>query len=347
VFATWRPWLVGVLAIAVVSAAIGVSPAFRDCVHTKKDDPRYHTLRENPDVTSGSAVRLELHAVCVGEWAQRYEGAIGAVATVFIAASTLLLWGAVTRLRRSAETELAGIRNSLWRGREAADGQAARVEASLKEAARAARGMEDVAIAMSEQQNLLRGQQEIMASQHAANLATQRAWVRVAVKMVGPVQFAKGNASAAFTLELLNGGALPAHADRPLIKAYPWGSKEATSSEQVTTERINRYKVERVARGAVVFPQQPVAAPFFVSLRKSEIELASNTLGGFVLAIRGAVRYEYPGSSETHSTTFHVHVLRTPDPATSSGWRAIPTEDGVVPASDLFVTNLMGETEAT
>ena len=84
-----------------------------------------------------------------------------------------------------------------------------------------------------------------------------------------------------------------------------------------------------------------------MSLDKSEVEGASNALGGFVLAVRGAVRYHHPGSGATHSTAFHVHVLRNPDPATASGWRTIPTEDGVVPASDLFVVNLMGVTQAT
>jgi hypothetical protein len=337
----------GVLVVAALSVAVGISPAFKECVRAYKSDRYYHALRENPDVINGSAVRLELHAVCLGEWTRRYEGAIGAIATVAIAIFTPALWGAARRLYRFTEDELAEFRNSLRQSREIADERAAKMEGSVEEAARAARALADLAAVMGEQRDLLRGQQEIIASQRDISSVTQRAWVRVAVRVAGPVQFAKGAVSAPLVLELLNGGALPAHADRPFIKAYAWGSTEATSSEQSITERINRYRGERAARGAVVFPQQPVSAPFFVSLGKPEIERASNVLGGFVLAIRGAVRYRYPGSGATHSTAFHVHILRNPDPATPSGWRTIPTEDGVVPASDLFVVNLMGETQAT
>ena len=66
-----------------------------------------------------------------------------------------------------------------------------------------------------------------------------------------------------------------------------------------------------------------------------------------MIAIRGVIRYDYPGTSEVRSTTFHTLVLRNPDPTRPAGWSPIPTSDGVIPAGELFVDSLAGRTEAT
>lgn len=95
------PWLVGVFGIVFAGWLINISPSFKKCIQTEKNDPTYQTLRENPSVVQGSLVRVELHSVCVEDWTKEYEGAIGAVATVFIAIFTLTLWEATKRLWQS------------------------------------------------------------------------------------------------------------------------------------------------------------------------------------------------------------------------------------------------------
>jgi hypothetical protein len=351
VFATWRPWLVGAVAVATLSILIGISPAFKDCIHTKKESHTYHTPRENPGVISGLAVRLELHAVCVEDWTDKYEGPIAAVATVFIAIFTLTLWGATERLYQSAENELTEFRNSLRQNREIADQQVAKMEGSVQEAARAASAMERVATAMTEQRDLMHGQREIMTNQRDISAATQRAWVRADIKVAGPAKVSRGEVSITFTLELTNSGTLPAYTMGAELNVYPWGATTGLNDEHIT-DRWARFKPERVIRKAVIFPQQTVADLHGGVIQVSEIERADNSRGigreGFVPTIRGAVWYDYPGNSQVHLTTFHVFVVKRGTPDMPSYWQTLPTDDGaIVPTDDLVVTSAFGETDAT
>ena len=88
--------------------------------------------------------------------------------------------------------------------------------------------------------------------------------------------------------------------------------------------------------------------PYAVVMRKDAADVAQNTMTGMVAGLRGAIRYDYPGSTQTHFTTYHVHVMTRPDPAATFIVRPIPTDDGAtVPANSLFITNQIGETEAT
>lgn len=348
VFRTWRPRLIGGLAVVVLSIVIGISPAFKDCIKTQKNENFYGSLRAGPGVIYGSAIRLELHAVCVEDWAEKYEGPIGAIATVFIALFTLTLWAATEKLWQSAENQLAEFRNSLRQSREIADEQVAKMEGSVQEAARAAHAMEDVAISMNAQRDLMHGQHEIMSSQRDISLATQRAWITADVEIAGPAKVADGGGevSGSVTLILRNTGVLPAYTDQPEVGFYPWGS---ANDENMATLRISSFVAQPVVRKSAIFPQQPVTEEVHWSLRVPEIEKAMNTLGGFVVVMRGAIRYDYLGATETHFTTFHVHVLRKQESTLPiRGWRTIPTENGVsVPADELFVTHMMGNTQAT
>ena len=225
------------------------------------------------------------------------------------------------------------------------------VARSIAEAGRAASAMESVAIAMNEQRKLMFGQQQIMASQRDLSFFTQRAWVRADLKIAGPVQVSQGGVTFSFELEITNSGALPAYATRPDINVYPWGARTGVNDGHITY-RWRQFKPDRVVRQAVVFPHQTVVFPYQGHIRVSEIEQASDTRGegtkGFVIAIRGVIWYDYPGSSQVHSTIFHAHVVRRGEHETPANWETLPTEDGAfVLASDLAVALQIGETDAT
>lgn len=191
----------------------------------------------------------------------------------------------------------------------------------------------------------------LMTSQNDLSFATQRAWVRADVKIAGPVQVDQGGVTLSFELDLVNTGALPAYTTRPDINVYPWGATTAVNDVHITY-RWARFKPDRVIRQAVIFPRQNVVFPYQGHIRVSDIEQASNTRGkgrdGFVIAIRGIIWYDYPGSSQVHSTTFHAHIVRRGECETPASWGNLPTEDGaLIPASDLAVTLQIGETDAT
>lgn len=187
-----------------------------------------------------------------------------------------------------------------------------------------------------------------MASQNDLNFAVQRAWVRTDVKVAGPIKVIGSEISGSFTLELLNTGSLPAYVDVSCKTALCWDMNPATSDDPRITYVINGYKTAPLTRRGIIFPQQMVSEPYTIVIRKDAADIAKNIMMGLVAVLRGAIRYDYPGSIQTHFTTYHVHVMTTPGPAAALSVHPIPTDDGtVVPVSHLFVTNQVGETEAT
>jgi hypothetical protein len=236
-------------------------------------------------------------------------------------------------------------------------GQSENVAKSIAEAARAATAMEraaeamgNVAIAMNEQRNIMVGQQEIMASQRDISAVVQRAWVRADVKIAGPVRVVQDWISLSFILELANSGTLPAFAAKPDINFYPWGATSPVSDSHIT-ERWARFRPERVQRQSVIFPQQIISHHYEGTFPVSDVDKALNRRGGgrqgFVISVRGVIWYDYPGTSQVHSTTFHSHMVRKGEPESPANWRNLPIDEGIVPTDDLLVTNLIGETEAT
>jgi len=168
------------------------------------------------------------------------------------------------------------------------------------------------------------------------------------VKVAGPIKVVGSEISGSFTLELLNTGTLPAYVDIPWKAGLCWDMNPATSDEPRITRLINVYKAEPLTRRGVIFPQQSASEPYVIVIRKDAADIARNMMMGLVPVLRGAIRYDYPGSMQTHFTTFHVHIVRTPDQSAMFAWHPIPTDDGIIiPANDLLVTSQLGETEAT
>lgn len=137
-----RLWVLALAAIAMIGWLVSSSPAFQECVHKGKNQYAYRALYENHPVAAGLA-RLHLQTVCVENWTNEYQGAIGALATLMVAIFTLTLSNTTKRLWQSAEDQLAEFRRSLA----IADAHATHMSKSVAESARAADAAERSAIA--------------------------------------------------------------------------------------------------------------------------------------------------------------------------------------------------------
>lgn len=137
-----RFWILALAAITVFGWVVNSSPAFQQCVHKDKSQYAYRALYENHPLAA-SLARLHLQTVCVETWTNKYQGAIGALATLMVAIFTLTLSNTTKRLWRSAEDQLAEFRRSLA----IADAHAAHMSKSVAESARAADAAERSAIA--------------------------------------------------------------------------------------------------------------------------------------------------------------------------------------------------------
>jgi hypothetical protein len=162
---------------------------------------------------------------------------------------TFALWRATDKLWQSAENQLAEFRRSLKYSEAVAAQQTLDTRASIAEASRAAD-------TIAEQRDLMRVQQEVMASQRDISAATQRAWVRVDVKIAGPIRISEEDITACLGVELTNFGALPAYAEGPMILAYPLDLR--VNSEVDVIDRLNIYRAQDMTTHTVVFPQQTV-----------------------------------------------------------------------------------------
>jgi len=137
----WRTGAFIIVGLIILGWFVTSSPAFKECVNHPEAANTKHPPQENSAVISRDPAGIELYTICVEDWTEKYEGAIAAIATIFIAIFTLTLWQATKRLWESAETQLAEFRNSL----RIADQHAGHMASSVDEAARAASAMEMVA----------------------------------------------------------------------------------------------------------------------------------------------------------------------------------------------------------
>jgi hypothetical protein len=256
----------------------------------------------------------------------------------WVAISTSVLWVFTALLWWTTKKAVAD-------GEKAVETANAAVVAANRHAAETARGaqaMANVAVAMDEQRS-------IMASQRDLSSAMQRAWVSVDVKIAGPMTVDDNEMiSGPLTLQIRNNGTLPAFVDRAMVAAHPW-DMSSTSRDPFITGQIKKDVAEPLVPHGVIFPQQEVSERRPYGLQKSQmIGITQNLMVGFVVVIRGVIKYAYPGDSAVHYTTFHVHIVRVPDPTAPTEWRPLPIESGaLVPAAELFVTHELGRTEAT
>jgi hypothetical protein len=83
-----------VLVATFVFAERTFSPTFQQCVATHEADESGDSPKENPSIFG---VTVDSYVRCSGSFVKTYESAIGAVATILIAAFTATLWVATSR----------------------------------------------------------------------------------------------------------------------------------------------------------------------------------------------------------------------------------------------------------
>jgi hypothetical protein len=103
-------WSLGIIGIVLLGWLVNISPTFKECVREHKNDSAYKALKEDPGIIHGMSLRTELHAVCVENWTEKYEGAIGALATLAIAAFTVMLWRSTDKLWKAGEQQISIVR---------------------------------------------------------------------------------------------------------------------------------------------------------------------------------------------------------------------------------------------
>lgn len=115
-------WLAAIFLIGVL---VDYSEAFTDCIHTHKNRVEYHALHERSGIAGGAIaseqMRLHLFYICTGDFADRNNGAITAVATVIVGFFTFTLWYKTRGLRRLGEGQAADMRDLLKAARDNAD----------------------------------------------------------------------------------------------------------------------------------------------------------------------------------------------------------------------------------
>ena len=99
-----------VVAAALLSWSIGESKIFGECIKHTKNEEGYQPLNQDHATVLRILSRLRLNVACVGVFADQKQGAISAVATVFIAIFTIILgiatvflWRATDKLVREAD----------------------------------------------------------------------------------------------------------------------------------------------------------------------------------------------------------------------------------------------------
>jgi hypothetical protein len=80
----WKFATFVVAILALVVLVVGTSEAFKNCIKERKTRDAYKTLDENTSFISRAIKRVDLNRVCAGDFADKDNGAITAVFTVFL-----------------------------------------------------------------------------------------------------------------------------------------------------------------------------------------------------------------------------------------------------------------------
>ena len=136
----------------MIGVMIDYSEAFTDCIHFRKNREEYHALHEHSDIVGGALVRqqtrLRLVYICAGDFADKNNGAITALATVMVGLFTFTLWHTTRGLRRLGEGQAEDMRDLLKAARDNADAATGlRAAAEAQERALSAQAKATVAIA--------------------------------------------------------------------------------------------------------------------------------------------------------------------------------------------------------
>jgi hypothetical protein len=96
-----------VVVLAAVLWLVGTSEAFRQCIKEHKTDDAYKALHESPSLIVRAVKRADLNRGCVGDFAEKNNGSITALSTVFL---TLVTGGLVWIGHQQIATSRAQLR---------------------------------------------------------------------------------------------------------------------------------------------------------------------------------------------------------------------------------------------
>jgi hypothetical protein len=114
-------WIFWVLFWGVIIFGIGIavdySETFTNCVHERKNRKEYEALKERSGVLGGAIImeraRLRLLYVCVGDFTDKNNGAIVALATLMVGVFTFTLWRSNSRLWKASIEQTAIAKRAL------------------------------------------------------------------------------------------------------------------------------------------------------------------------------------------------------------------------------------------
>jgi hypothetical protein len=99
---SWKDWLLATITLALIVWLVSTSEAFKNCIHERKNEQPYRALHQRSAIIGtaivGLRTRINLNIACAGNFADTNQGAITALATVFLALFTFTLWRSTTRL---------------------------------------------------------------------------------------------------------------------------------------------------------------------------------------------------------------------------------------------------------
>lgn len=284
-----RPWAVGIIGLLVAFWFIGSSASFQDCMRQQNDEDAKTALQQSGAVVGGSIIRLPSRVVCAGDFTDKNQGPITALATVLIAVFTYILRNATKRLWESAERQLTQFRRSI----NTADEHASHMAASVKEAARAADAIERLATGAAANMATVA---EMSRTQRAFWQMQMRAYVTV---VIGTAVYQDRKANLRFEGKpmLVNTGHTPAHRVRQMIKADILPIPLARDIDW-------NLPSETTLGGTVVAPQQNRILSAMVQRDIFDGEVADIKTGkGRALVVWGTVTYD-DVFGVTHFTNF-------------------------------------------
>jgi hypothetical protein len=244
-------WIMVILVGFGLYWIVDSSPSFKDCVRDHKNDAAYHQLHEDGAISSRVA-RLHLQTVCIEDWTEHYQGGIGAVATLMVAAFTFTLWRATKRLWRSAEDQLTEFRRSL----NTAENHAAHMANSVTEAAKTATAMQSLAESFAKNVEIVKAVSEInrgiAVQQKLISELQSRAYISIAFHTAFP-QNIERNVRFEARIQIMNDGNTPAYRLRfrasaevlphPLRADFPFPLPDIVATGSVSTVSPRHHKI--------------------------------------------------------------------------------------------------------
>jgi len=163
----WMRVVFGLVLTGAIVWITGSSASFKECIDEGKNAAPYKALHESASHVGRALLRLDLDGVCAGEFTDKNQGSIAALATAALAFFTFTLWRATSGMLASAKE------------------QSGAMERSIAQATLAAKAMQSVADSMainvSALSETVATNKEIAARQKVLGEMQLRAYISVVI----------------------------------------------------------------------------------------------------------------------------------------------------------------------